>query len=629
MRLLKKLDIFVMKNFLVLFLGTFCISLFVVMLQFLWKYIDDLVGKGLGIDVLGKFFFYAAETLVPTALPLAVLLASLISFGNMGERLELLAIKAAGVSLFRTLRPLAILMAALALVNYYFLDVIAPHAYDRLMQLRYSMQQKSPELSIPEGVFYDGVEGMSLYVRSKDKETGMLRQVIIYNMRDGVNKAHIILADSGLLQTSADKRHLLLSLYSGEQFENLSNNPLRTNNVPYRRETFVEKNFIIDFDQNFNMADVDFSNSARTKSIVQLQAGIDSLRGVIDSTSHAFFNDMRRGVLYVGGADAAPLGERADAGLDVDTAYARLSVAEKIAVMRGATQSTMLAVGDLDFKNEVMESYRRNLRLHRIQIWQKVTQALSCLIFFFIGAPLGAIIRKGGLGMPVVVAVVIFLFYYIIDRLGYNLAYAGTIPPLVGMWVSSVVLAPMGVFLTVKSNNDSTLFNLDSYRSFFRSLWGLRTKRHIVRKEVIINTPDYAEMADALERIVADARDYRNTQRLTRFPNYLKVFFHTERDERIEDLSQRLEYCVEVLSNSRDRRILRDLNAFPVLDAHAHTVPFRNPRLNMAAGVLFPAGIVLLFRIARFRRRLRRDLRQIAATGESMARLCRDEAIGK
>lgn len=629
MRLLKKLDIFVMKNFLVLFLGTFCISLFVVMLQFLWKYIDDLVGKGLGIDVLGKFFFYAAETLVPTALPLAVLLASLISFGNMGERLELLAIKAAGVSLFRTLRPLAILMAALALVNYYFLDVIAPHAYDRLMQLRYSMQQKSPELSIPEGVFYDGVEGMNLYVRSKDKETGMLRQVIIYNMRDGVNKAHIILADSGLLQTSADKRHLLLSLYSGEQFENLSNNPLRTNNVPYRRETFVEKNFIIDFDQNFNMADVDFSNSARTKSIVQLQAGIDSLRGVIDSTSHAFFNDMRRGVLYVGGADAAPLGERADAGLDVDTAYARLSVAEKIAVMRGATQSTMLAVGDLDFKNEVMESYRRNLRLHRIQIWQKVTQALSCLIFFFIGAPLGAIIRKGGLGMPVVVAVVIFLFYYIIDRLGYNLAYAGTIPPLVGMWVSSVVLAPMGVFLTVKSNNDSTLFNLDSYRSFFRSLWGLRTKRHIVRKEVIINTPDYAEMADALERIVADARDYRNTQRLTRFPNYLKVFFHTERDERIEDLSQRLEYCVEVLSNSRDRRILRDLNAFPVLDAHAHTVPFRNPRLNMAAGVLFPAGIVLLFRIARFRRRLRRDLRQIAATGESMARLCRDEAIGK
>ncbi len=629
MRLLKKLDIFVMKNFLVLFLGTFCISLFVVMLQFLWKYIDDLVGKGLGIDVLGKFFFYAAETLVPTALPLAVLLASLISFGNMGERLELLAIKAAGVSLFRTLRPLAILMAALALVNYYFLDVIAPHAYDRLMQLRYSMQQKSPELSIPEGVFYDGVEGMNLYVRSKDKETGMLRQVIIYNMRDGVNKAHIILADSGLLQTSADKRHLLLSLYSGEQFENLSNNPLRTNNVPYRRETFVEKNFIIDFDQNFNMADVDFSNSARTKSIVQLQAGIDSLRGVIDSTSHAFFNDMRRGVLYVGGADAAPLGERADAGLDVDTAYARLSVAEKIAVMRGATQSTMLAVGDLDFKNEVMESYRRNLRLHRIQIWQKITQALSCLIFFFIGAPLGAIIRKGGLGMPVVVAVVIFLFYYIIDRLGYNLAYAGTIPPLVGMWVSSVVLAPMGVFLTVKSNNDSTLFNLDSYRSFFRALWGLRTKRHIVRKEVIINTPDYAEMADALERIVADARDYRNTQHLPRFPNYLKVFFHTERDERIEDLSQRLEYCVEVLSNSRDRRILRDLNAFPVLDAHAHTVPFRNPRLNMAAGVVFPAGIVLLFRIARFRRRLRRDLRQIASTGESMARLCRDEAIGK
>lgn len=226
--------------------------------------------------------------------------------------------------------------------------------------------------------------------------------------------------------------------------------------------------------------------------------------------------------------------------------------------------------------------------------------------------------------MPVVVAVFIFIFYYIINSFGEGLAKSGTIPPILGSWISTLVLAPIGIFLTVKSNNDSVVFNIDAYRAFFQKLWGIRQHRHIVRKEVIINAPDYGTLAVLLDQIVEEARDYRRTQHLTRFPNYLDTYFRHLRDERIEKLSGKLEYCIDALSNSTDHKILLRLNAFPILDAHAHTAPFHRQRLNMLAGILFPVGFALLFRMARFRRRLRRDLKWIIDTGTEIAERCRE-----
>lgn len=654
MRLIKKLDIFVFRNFVTLFAGTFVISMFVVMMQFLWKYIDELVGKGLGVDVLAKFFFYAAETLVSMALPLAILLASLISFGNMGERLELLAIKAAGVSLWRTLRPVAVLMVVLTGVSYYFQEVVAPEAQERLMTMLYSMKQQSPEVEIPEGVFYDGVQGMNLFVREKDKQTGMLRDVIIYNMRDGVNDAHIILADSAHMATTADKKRLLLRLFEGEQFENFRGQALATTYVPYRRETFVRKDFIIDVDQNLDLSDVDFSGNARTKNFEQLHTGIDSLTALIDSASRSYYTDMQRSALYVPGLEAAYAADTAkgasgtaggartaprEAGaavppraaapasrseeLDIDTLWARLPDAGRLTATQAALQRTVMEANDLEYKEEEMNFYTRSLRMHRLLIWQKLTQALSCLLFFFIGAPLGAIIRKGGLGLPVVVAVVFFIFYYIIDRGGYNLAYAGTIPEVVGMWVSTAVLLPIGVLLTVKSNNDSAVFNMDSYRAFFRRLWGIRVHRNIVRKEVIVHDPDYGAVAAVLDRLVVSARSYRAERHFMRLPSYVRLFFRTERDETIGRLSATLERCVDALSNSRSRDVLYLLNHLPVLDEFAHTAPFHDRRLNAVSGCVLPVGIVLWLRVTRFRRRLNKDLGQVASVGERLAEQCR------
>jgi lipopolysaccharide export system permease protein len=619
-----------------LFAGTFCISLFVVMMQFLWKYVDELVGKGLELTVMAKFFFYAGETLVPLALPLAILLASLISFGNLGERFELLAIKAAGVSLFRTLRPLVIFTVLLSFGSFYFQDVVAPQAQKNLMQLLFSMRQKSPELDIPEGVFYDGIDGINLFVDKKNKETGMLYDVMIYNFTEGVDKATIILADSGKLESSADKQHLLLHLYSGEQFENLRDNALQAKNIPYRRETFLRKHFIIDFDTNFSMADSEsFSSSASTKNMMSLVADIDSMERQTDSLARVFHEEMDKRVLkvraveYMSNADSMKAVDAVASGeavLPLDTMIAGLSTAEKARVFREAAQTVSMQRMDSEYRTASMEDYDRQIRRHWIQFWQKITMALACLVFFFIGAPLGAIIRKGGLGLPVVISVIIFIVYYIVNTAGMKLGREGTIPVWFGMWLSTIVLAPLGMFFAIKSNNDSTVFNFDSYTAFFRKLFGVRIKRYIVRKEVIIDDPDYALSAEMLEQIIAESQDYRRTHNLKRVPNYINLFFRNGYDERISKLSDKMEYVVEMLANSKDRHILQYLNALPVLDADAHTAPFRNKKLNVLAGILLPVGLVLVVRVSYFRRRLRKDLRQIVKTAGVLKARCEEMA---
>ena len=630
MLLVKKLDIFILRNFLTLFAGTFCISLFVVMMQFLWKYIDDLIGKGLTYDVMAKFFFYAAETLVPLALPLAILLASLISFGNLGERFELLAIKAAGVSLFRTLRPLAILMTILVCVSYYFQDVIGPRAQQNLMQLLYSMRQKSPELDIPEGVFYDGIPNINLYVNKKNKATGMLYHVMIYDMRDGVENAHILLADSGRLETSSDNVHLLLHLYSGEQFENLTNNTLKTKDIPYRRETYCEKHFIIDFDSNFTLEDSEtFSSSAATKNMSELLSDIDSLRASVDSLGFAYYEQMKNGTLQMPHLSTdehlKAQEERAaleDLNLDLDTAFARLSTDMRASVLRHATQKVNQQQMDSRFKSEWLKESDAKIRRHQIQVHQKITLALACLVFFFIGAPLGAIIRKGGLGMPVVISILFFIIYYIINTGGMKLGKQGTLPVWLGMWASTLVLAPLGAFLAITSNRDSTLFNKEAYLQLFRKLMGTRPSRHIARKEVIIHEVDYGKASEMLRLVAADCADYLDTHRLKRPPSYFGLFFKDQHDADTERISHRLESTVTYLSNSRDRQTLLTLNELPNMQPQDHVNPFSRQRVNVAAGILFPIGIWLYFRMGRFRLRLDKDLKQIHRIGGLLAEHC-------
>lgn len=265
---IKKLDIFISKQFGVLFIGTFFICQFVLMMQFLWRYIDELIGKGLSMEILAQFFWYMGLMLVPQAMPLAILLSSLITFGNLGESSELTAIKAAGISLIQSFRSLIVITIVISGISFYFQNNIGPTANMKIGQLLMSMKQKSPELEIPEGVFYDGIPNSNLYVQKKDIKTGMLYGVMIYRMTGSYEDQAIILADSAMLQATAEKKHLLLHLWSGEWFENMQTEAFGNSAaVPYRRETFTAKKIVLDFDGDFNMADAtSLSNDAREKA---------------------------------------------------------------------------------------------------------------------------------------------------------------------------------------------------------------------------------------------------------------------------------------------------------------------------------------------------------------------------
>ena len=292
---IKKLDIFIAKQFGMLFTGTFFISLFVLMMQFLWRYVDDLIGKGLSLDILGQFFWYMSLMMVPQALPLAILLSSLISYGNLGESSELTAIKAAGISLIQSFRGLIIISILIALGSFYFQNNVGPNAQKHIAQLLISMKQKSPELEIPEGIFYDGIPQTNLYVERKDLKTGHLYNIMVYRMTDSYEDQAIILADSGMLQSTAEKKHLILNLWNGEWFENMRSQEMGSSaSVPYRRETFAHKHIVLDFNGDFNLTDMaGISNDARTKSLAKISKDKDSLVHVYDSVGKAYYKDAQ------------------------------------------------------------------------------------------------------------------------------------------------------------------------------------------------------------------------------------------------------------------------------------------------------------------------------------------------
>ena len=397
---IKKLDIFIAKQFGLLFMGTFFICQFVLMMQFLWRYIDDLIGKGLTMDVMAQFFWYMGLMLVPQALPLAILLSSLMTFGNLGESSELTAIKAAGISLMQAFRSLIVITVIIMFGSFYFQNNVGPKSNMKLAQLLISMKQKSPELEIPEGIFYDGIPNCNLYVQKKDLKTGKLYGIMIYRMTDSYEDAAIILADSGMLQSTAEKKHLVLSLYSGEWFENMQSSALaNTAAVPYRRETFVSKKIILDFDGDFSMTDAaSLSGNAKGKSLEKINNDIDSLNQLYDSIGRIYLNEANArfygGILRINKNDSLKEIKKGEK-LNFDTLYNKLPQDKKLMAINQAQSTVQQELSDLDFKSMSTSDADYMIRQHKIEAINKFTLALSCLIFFFIGAPLGAIIRKG------------------------------------------------------------------------------------------------------------------------------------------------------------------------------------------------------------------------------------------
>ncbi len=623
---IKKLDIFIAKQFGLLFVGTFFICQFVLMMQFLWRYVEELIGKGLSLQVLAQFFWYMGIMLMPQAFPLAILLSSLITFGNLGESSELTAIKAAGISLMQAMRSLIVIVSLVACCSFYFQNVIGPESNKQFGQLLLSMKQKNPELEIPEGIFYDGIPNCNLYVQKKDLETGKLYGIMIYKMNGSYEDAAIILADSGTMQSTAEKKHLLLTLYSGEWFENMQSQDLAGSaNVPYRRETFARKRIVLDFDGGFNMADVaGVSNSAQSKSMGKIRHDLDSIRTFNDSVGRAFYAQAQRTTYYMPALtakDSAKAVKEVAAGrVDIDTVLARTDHETKRNAVKSALNNVQMDAADIAMKGDYMKSLWRVERTHEIEAINKISLSLSCLIFFFIGAPLGAIIRKGGLGVPVIISVLVFIVYYIFENSGMRMARDGNWTVWFGKWISTAVLTPLAAFFTYKANKDSAVFNMELYRSMACAVLGIRTKRHIYKKEVIIDDPNYTADAAILCRITAEVAEYSDEHRLLRAPNPIKVFFRQGDDRRIRQINEELESVIEDLSNSRDGIVLAELNNYPIIATHAHTRPFRSRALNIATGVVLPLGAFFYLRMWRFRLRLSRDLKAIRQTNERIVK---------
>ena len=621
---IKKLDIFIARQFGLLFVGTFFICQFVLMMQFLWKYIDDLIGKGLTLDVLAQFFWYMSIMLVPQALPLAILLSSLITFGNLGESSELTAIKAAGISLMQTFRSLIVIVSLITITSFVFQNNIGPRANMKLAQLVISMKQKSPELEIPEGIFYDGIPDCNIYVQKKNIETGRLYGIMIYRMTNSYEDAAIILADSGMIQSTAEKKHLILSLWSGEWFENMQEQQFGGSAaVPYRRETFTDKKIILDFNGDFSLTDAaTLSNNAAGKSLAQITYAIDSLNHSYDSIGRAFYNEAQR-MYYVTPAisrhdSLKAVNSARKQGLSIDDIFKKLKPEDKQMVLSTALGRVQQEKSDLEFKALMTTDAEKILRLHQMEAINKFTLALQCMLFFFIGAPLGTIIRKGGLGLPVIISVLVFILYLIADTSGFRMARQGSWSVWFGKLIAMGMMTPVAVFITYKALNDSVVFNADGWKNFMMRALGLRDKRNISSKEVIIEEPHYKDDADALTRITEDITRYSKQHNLVSPPNIIKVFFKYQRDNEIEEINTRLEVIIKDLSNTRDRQILSLINQYPILILKAHTRPFDKKWENILAAIILPAGIFFYLRMWRFRWRLLRDLRVIKTTNTSI-----------
>ncbi len=493
---IKHIDRYMFASFIQLFAATFFICLFIVVMQFLWLHINDFVGKGLPFSVILEFFFYSSLTSVPLALPLAILLASLMTFGNLGESLELLAMKSAGISLFRIMRSLTVFIALLCIGAFFFSNNVIPTAQKKMWTLMFSISHKSPELEIPVGEFYSGINGLNIYVRQRD-DTGLMKNLMIYDFSNGFDKASVTTADSARIKLTADKLYLKLTLFNGEAFENLNKQQTGVGgNIPYRREVFAQKEILIEFDANFNRMDESLMNNQHiSKNIVRLTNDIDSVNVVRDSLRHDYSKELTEQKYFAQSYSKRELEKLAEIQandslraeknknttiFNADTLFASLTQSEMERVTRNAENRARSIRSDAEYKRAVINEADDFFVRHNVEWHRKFTLSFACLIFFFIGAPLGAIVRKGGLGMPVVVSVVFFIIYYIIDTTGQKMAREGIWEVWEGMWLSSAVLLPIGIFLTYKAATDSALFNADAYKLFFER-WNKKIKSFLLK----------------------------------------------------------------------------------------------------------------------------------------------------
>ena len=478
---MKKLDLFILKSFLGPFIMTFLIVLFVLMMQFLWLYIDELVGKGLSLGVIFEFLGWGSATLFPLALPLATLLASIMTMGSFGENNELLAMKAAGIPLLRILSPLMILSVLISVAAFFASNNLIPVAYENIYTLRDDIGKTKEEIKIPTGIFYNGIDGYTLRVVERD-ENDVMHNVMVYDHSKGQGNISLTVADSGIIKMSSDKSSLTFTLYNGTNYEETNTRTKRDSTYSLQKVNFTMQEIVIPLSNYaFQKSESSkYGNEVMTKGLAQLRIDRDSLevrheKSLDNLVRRASHPDNLNHTVQIIKLKTEPGVMKGS--MNIDSLLCWKGAEEEQEAYSKAISQLDMQIANVQYfpteLNQIAYPLRRTIQ----ESFRKFTLSIACIIFFFIGAPLGAIIRKGGLGTPVIVSMFFFVIYWVVDISGKKLANDGAISPFLGAFISTFVLFPMGVFLTWKSTKDSALFNADAYIMFFNNLFS-KTKLH-------------------------------------------------------------------------------------------------------------------------------------------------------
>jgi len=476
---MKKLNLFIFKAFIGPMILTFFIALFILQMQWLFRFIDDLIGKGLDMSIIFELFGYATATLIPMALPLSILLASIMTFGNLGENYELLAIKSSGISLLRIMRPLILFTAMITIGAFYFSNNILPIANLKMSALLYDVKNQSPEISVKEGAFFNDIEGYSIKVSDKNTETGLLKDIMIYNHTDRMGNTQVILADSGYMHITEDKRYMVLDLYHGTSYDEIQEKSEKKGkkNKPLRRDKFEHQEMRLQMEGG-ELTRTDeglFKKHYQMMNISQLSKNVDSLAQNLDKRKLQFERNLLRTNYFkkaapeegdsIGTVQAA----RQPAGIDTINVMGlvqNLAPDKKNQLYKIAGNFARSTKSQITTNLNDLSLSQKHINKHKIEWHRKFSLSFACLLFFFIGAPFGSIVRKGGFGMPVVLSVFLFILYYVISITGEKFVREGVMPAYQGMWLSAAILLPMGLYLTYKAVGDSVILNIDSYFKF-------------------------------------------------------------------------------------------------------------------------------------------------------------------
>ena len=617
-----------LKQFMLPFIGAFVIVSFALLMQFLWKYIEDFIGKGLELSVLGELFLYVAVNLTAMSFPLAVLLASIFTMGNMGENYELIALKAAGISLQRIVRPLIILSVFIAASAFYTANYVMPVTNLRMRSLIYDITQQRPELNIQEGIFYNGIEGYSIRIGQRNYKTNMLYNLMIYDHTERAGNLQVILADSGRMAMTADKRFLEVTLYNGHTYQDVLEEGRRSSrqntNYPFRRYFFDEQVFRMAL-PGYGLERSDdqlFKSGYQMMNLAQLTSTTDSLSTVIRGHENQLRNIVqpiyRNPELKDIPVDTSLRRKIPD---DFRVAFHQQTKQKRQSAIQDAvnnvrTQKDQVAglIYELDMQNK--KTWRYEIEWHK-----KLALACACFIFFFIGAPLGAIIRKGGLGTPIIIAVIFFVLYYVISMIGEKAAREGAMTPLQGIWMSTFIIFTIGIFLTWMATRDSAIFNQEWYAIWFRKgLNFIFTTNRIPRPEMAYMaspadlTPE--NMVNMLEELSLSCKQYLEGD--FRKHTRLGEIWYQQEDAGLTGIGKCHDHILSILKQSDVDMIKETVAEYPPVMLLHYKIKKEATWQIIAAIVIFPVWIYLYLKMWIQKFALRNELRNMMSANRNL-----------